>query len=173
MAEGWTRVAAYGIVLDREDRILLAHYRGGPDIPPVWTLPGGGVDFGEALVDAARREIEEESGLVCEIGPVLDVTDELFDRKDERQMHASACCLPRHGRLGASARRNGRLDRCGRMGSDPRGLSASRRRLAAADPGAPRRARAHDSTAPPTTQPPNPAARPTGCLDSMTASINP
>lgn len=40
-----------------------------------WTLPKGKLDPGESLVECARREVEEETGLVCEIGPELtDVT---------------------------------------------------------------------------------------------------
>ncbi len=40
-----------------------------------WTLPKGKVDPGESLEECALREVSEETGLGCRLGPVLrDVT---------------------------------------------------------------------------------------------------
>ncbi|WP_251049255.1 MULTISPECIES: NUDIX domain-containing protein [unclassified Streptomyces] len=59
------RVAA---VIIRDGCVLMVRERGrGPagrhDGPEYWTLPGGGVEAGERLEDAVRREVAEEVGL--------------------------------------------------------------------------------------------------------------
>jgi ADP-ribose pyrophosphatase YjhB (NUDIX family) len=57
-----TRLAAYTICIDA-GRLLLVRIAPGYPAAGIWTLPGGGVEFGEDPADAARRELAEESGL--------------------------------------------------------------------------------------------------------------
>ena len=57
------RTSAGGVVVRREeDRILIALV-GGEGARAGYILPKGGLEPGETLVEAARREIEEEAGL--------------------------------------------------------------------------------------------------------------
>ena len=59
-----TRIAAYGLILEHQ-RILLCRLS---DQLPIdagyWTLPGGGIDFGEDPTQAMMREVNEETGLI-------------------------------------------------------------------------------------------------------------
>jgi 8-oxo-dGTP diphosphatase len=66
-----TRLAAYAVVVDREDRVLLALWNEGAE--PAWTLPGGGVDLHESAHAAAVREVREETGYDVELTRVLGV----------------------------------------------------------------------------------------------------
>lgn len=47
-----------------------------------WSLPGGAVEVGEALEASVAREVEEETGLVVSVGPVVEVFDRIV-RDDE------------------------------------------------------------------------------------------
>ena len=83
------RVAAYAIVRDAGERVLLCHIHPAVGVGDVWTLPGGGLEFGESPAHAALRELEEETGFVGEIERLIEVDDRLFTRADgPDRMHA-------------------------------------------------------------------------------------
>jgi ADP-ribose pyrophosphatase YjhB (NUDIX family) len=60
-------VAAYAVVV-RDEHILLARLAPYLVDDEVWTLPGGGIDFGEDPRDAVVREVHEETGLRVSVG---------------------------------------------------------------------------------------------------------
>lgn len=62
-----TRVAAYALCQDEARRVLLARLTYPELKAGHWTLPGGGIDFGEAPTEAVLRELTEKTGLIGEI----------------------------------------------------------------------------------------------------------
>lgn len=66
-----TRLAAYALVVDDADRVLLAWYNGTGISRACWTLPGGGVEFEETPEEAVIREVYEETGYLVQVGEPL------------------------------------------------------------------------------------------------------
>lgn len=73
-----TRVAAYALCVDEAAKILLC--RMAPSIIPgdVWTLPGGGIRFGESPETAVLRELDEETGQGGEVIRLVEVNDRVL-----------------------------------------------------------------------------------------------
>jgi 8-oxo-dGTP diphosphatase len=81
------RIAAYGVCVDAEGRLLLARASSSITLRGRWFLPGGGVDHGESPADALRREMYEEAGLTVELGPLLDVVSDVRTLPDGTSLH--------------------------------------------------------------------------------------
>ena len=81
-----TRVSAYGLIL-QDGRILLCRISDHlPLDAGLWTLPGGGIDFGEDPADAMVREVREETGLiVCPLE--IAGIDSFFVKEEDRAFH--------------------------------------------------------------------------------------
>jgi 8-oxo-dGTP diphosphatase len=79
--------AAGGIVA-RDGRVLLVHRPARRD----WTFPKGKLETGESWEDAALREVEEETALVCELGSYVASTTYEVARgtKEVRWFHMTA-----------------------------------------------------------------------------------
>jgi ADP-ribose pyrophosphatase YjhB (NUDIX family) len=75
------RVAAYNVCLDPEGRLLVVRLSEITRRRGWWTLPGGGVEFGEHPADAALRELHEETGLTGRIVELLAVDSQTDARR--------------------------------------------------------------------------------------------
>ncbi|MTH78937.1 NUDIX hydrolase [Paracoccus aestuariivivens] len=67
------RLAALAVLLDG-DRVLLVQRRNPPDAG-LWGFPGGHVEPGETALDAAARELSEETGVIARPRAYLDNID--------------------------------------------------------------------------------------------------
>jgi 8-oxo-dGTP pyrophosphatase MutT (NUDIX family) len=68
------RVVVY---VEREDGLLVFDHRDHPEAGT--QVPAGGVDVGEGLIEAAIREVREETGVRLETAPTLLGTHEHLD----------------------------------------------------------------------------------------------
>lgn len=66
-----TRLAAYVLLVDDQERVLLAWWNGEGHSEPQWSLPGGGIEFDESVRDGLVREVFEETGYHVEPGALL------------------------------------------------------------------------------------------------------
>ena len=74
-------ILAASAAVFRDGEVLLAS-RAVPPYDQVFSLPGGLVEPGETLQEAARRELMEETGVDAEIGPFAGHV-EIIERDDD------------------------------------------------------------------------------------------
>lgn len=69
-------IVGVGGVIVEDGRVVLIRRKYEP-LKGHWSLPGGMVEIGETLETALAREMLEETGLVVDVGPVIEVFDRI------------------------------------------------------------------------------------------------
>ena len=102
-----TRPLVGASVVVRKGKSLLLVKRAGEPGRGLWGIPGGLVELGEKVQDAALREVREETGLKVKIDGIFGVVDYITrDSRDKIQYHYVIVDFwgrPISGRLRASS----------------------------------------------------------------------
>lgn len=65
------RVRVNVAVVKDEKTLLVPHFL--DNNKTAWYIPGGKVEFGEKLIETARREFKEETGFSVKVGKLIDI----------------------------------------------------------------------------------------------------
>jgi 8-oxo-dGTP diphosphatase len=71
-------VPCVGVVCLRGPEVLLIK-RGKPPREGQWSIPGGRMEWGETVRDAALRELREETGVEAELLGLIEVLDHISE----------------------------------------------------------------------------------------------
>ncbi len=76
-----------GVMLVRNNKLLLVKRKYNPDAG-YWSIPGGHLDLGEKVKEAAVREAEEETGFKTRVTKLAGIIDKIMrDEKGEIEYH--------------------------------------------------------------------------------------
>lgn len=86
MSKSETISIGVGAVVFRGSDVLLIK-RGKAPFKGEWSIPGGGLEFGERVRDAVIREVREETGVEIELIGLLDVFDAIAPGEQRPMAH--------------------------------------------------------------------------------------
>ncbi|NUM53323.1 MAG: NUDIX hydrolase [Candidatus Hydrogenedentes bacterium] len=84
------RIRVAAIILRGDELLLVRHVKGGRSY---WLLPGGGIEFGEPLAEALKRELREEATIEIAVGDLVIVNDTI---PPDRSRHTINLCFTAH-----------------------------------------------------------------------------
>ncbi|NVM18457.1 MAG: NUDIX hydrolase [Candidatus Lokiarchaeota archaeon] len=76
-----------GVLLTRDNSLLLVKRKFDPDAG-YWAIPGGHLDLGERVEDAAEREAYEETGFIVKVSKLAGIIDKImYDDSGKVEYH--------------------------------------------------------------------------------------
>ncbi len=76
-----------GVLLTRNNSLLLVKRKFDPDAG-FWAIPGGHLDLGERVEDAAEREAYEETGFIVKVSKLAGIIDKImYDDSGKVEYH--------------------------------------------------------------------------------------
>ena len=78
-----TPLVGVGAIIIEDSRVLLVK-RAHPPLQAQWSIPGGVLEVGEFVREAAIREAREETGLIVEPADLLGVYDRVLRNPEQR-----------------------------------------------------------------------------------------
>jgi 8-oxo-dGTP diphosphatase len=86
-------IPAVHVVLLRGPQVLLVQ-RANPPSQGRWSVPGGVIELGETIRQAAQRELLEECNVEIEVDSIFDVVDNIIrNEKGQVRFHFVLVCL--------------------------------------------------------------------------------
>jgi len=78
---GW-RISAYGLVVQNGRILLIKNSE-----EKLFDAPGGGIEFGETIIEAIQREAMEEAGAKIKVGELVDLSEDYFYHRGKQKFY--------------------------------------------------------------------------------------
>ena len=76
-------ILAVGALVMKKNKLLLVKRKYPPD-KGKWSIPGGAVEIGESLIQAAKREVQEECNITINNGKIGALIDKIYFTKENK-----------------------------------------------------------------------------------------
>ena len=86
----YPKVSVVTLILNSEGKVLMVKRR-DPPFADRWSLPGGHLEFGEELEEAAKREVFEETGLLVEITKLVGFKNQVISDNGQLSHYVIFC----------------------------------------------------------------------------------